>query len=192
MIKKTDGEKWRQVVFDNWETMQRKYAVSNMGRIASYTKNVEKDGELLKGSEIEGYKVLRLRVNGVYRALLFHRLVADAFCKKPSAAHTLVIHKNFKKQDNTAENIAWATREMVAEHNKKSPAVKAYRKKMQDAVPDIKKGLKLSIADVKHIKKTLQSTNRKLTYKQIAAKFGVSEMAITRIKRGENWGHVSV
>lgn len=192
MIKKTDGEKWRQVVFDNWETMQRKYAVSNMGRIASYTKNVEKDGELLKGSEIEGYKVLRLRVNGVYRALLFHRLVADAFCKKPSAAHSLVIHKNFKKQDNTAENIAWATREMVAEHNKKSPAVKAYRKKMQDAVPDIKKGLKLSIADVKHIKKTLQSTNRKLTYKQIAEKFGVSEMAITRIKRGENWGHVSV
>lgn len=192
MIKKTGGEKWRQVVFDNWETMQRKYAVSNMGRIASYTKNAEKDGELLKGSEIEGYKVLRLRVNGVYRALLFHRLVADAFCKKPSAEHTLVIHKNFKKQDNTAENIAWATREMVAEHNKKSPAVKAYRKKMQDAVPDIKKGLKLSNADVKHIKKTLQSTNRKLTYKQIAEKFGVSEMAITRIKRGENWGHVSV
>jgi hypothetical protein len=192
MIKKTDGEKWRQVVFDNWETMQRKYAVSNMGRIASYTKNVDKDGEQLKGSEIEGYKVLRLRVNGIYMAFLFHRMVANAFCKKPSAAHTLVIHKNFNKQDNTADNIAWATKEMVADHNKKSPAVIAYRKKMKDAVPHVKKGLKLSIADVKQIKKTLQSEKRKLTYKQIAEKFGVSEMAITRIKRGENWGHVSV
>jgi hypothetical protein len=125
-------------------------------------------------------------------ALLFHRMVAVSFCKKPSAAHTLVIHKNFKKQDNTAENIAWATKEIVADHHKKSPAVKAYRKKMQDAVPDIKKGIKLSIADVKQIKKILQSEKRKLTYKQLADKFGVSEMAITRIKRGENWSHVSV
>jgi hypothetical protein len=192
MIKKTEGEKWRQVVFDNWETMQRKYAVSNTGRIASYVKSVEKDGELLKGSEIEGYRVLRLRVKGAYVAFLFHRMVADAFCKKPSKDHTLVIHKNFKKQDNRAENLAWATKEIVAEHNKKSPAVKAYRKKMEEAIPDIKKGLKLTLAEVKQIKKMLQNPKRKLTHKQMAEKYGVSEMAITRIKRGENWGHVTV
>ena len=78
MIKKIEGEKWRQVVFDNWETMQRKYAISNMGRLASYSKRVLEDGLLLKGSDIEGYKVLRLRVNGSYVAFLFHRLVADS------------------------------------------------------------------------------------------------------------------
>jgi len=192
MIKKSDGEKWKQVVFDNCETMQRKYAVSNAGRVASYVKSLEKDGEDLKGSEIEGYKVLRLRVQGTYVAFLFHRLVASAFCKKPSADHTLVIHLNHKKQDNRAENIAWATKELVAEHNKKSPAVKAYRKKMQDAIPNIKKGLKLTLAEVKQIKKMLQNPKRKLTHKQMAEKYGVSEMAITRIKRGENWGHVVV
>ncbi len=192
MIKKTEGEKWRQVVFENWETMQRRYAVSNAGRVASYVKSVEKDGELLKGSEIEGYKVLRLRVKGAYVAFLFHRMVANAYCKKPSEAHSLVIHLNHKKQDNKADNIAWATKEMVAEHNKKSPAVKAYRKKMKDAVPDIKKGLKLTLGEVKQIKKMLLNPRRKLTHKQMAEKYGVSEMAITRIKRGENWGHVIV
>ncbi len=192
MITKSAGEKWKQVVFADCETMQRKYAVSNLGRVASYVKSVEKDGVLLKGSEIEGYKVLRLRVNGSYVAFLFHRMVADAFCKKPSKEHNLVIHKNFRKQDNRADNIAWATKEMVAEHNKKSPAVKAYRKRMEEAIPDIKKGLKLTRAQVKQIKKMLLSPNRKLTHKQIAEKYNVSEMAITRIKRGENWGHVTV
>ncbi len=192
MITKTAGEKWKQVVFENHETMQRKYAVSNTGRVASYVKSVEKDGTLLKGSEIEGYKVLRLRVNGNYVAFLFHRLVAEAFCKKPSKNHTLVIHKNHKKQDNEVANIAWATKELVAEHNKMSPAVQAYRKRMEEAIPDIKKGLKLTLGEVKQIKKMLQNPKRKLTHKQIAEKYSVSEMAITRIKRGENWGHVVV
>ncbi len=192
MITKSADEKWKQVVFENHESMQRKYAVSNMGRVASYVKSVEKDGELLKGSEIEGYRVLRLRVKGSYVAFLFHRMVANAFCKKPSKQHGQVIHKNHKKQDNRADNLAWATKEIVAEHNKKSPAVKAYRKRLQEAIPDIKKGLKLTLSEVKQIKKMLQNPRRKLTHKQIAEKYGVSEMAITRIKRGENWGHVTV
>ena len=192
MITKTAGEKWKQVVFENHESMQRKYAISNTGRVASYIKSVEKDGELLKGSEIEGYRVLRLRVKGSYVAFLFHRMVAEAFCKKPSKDFTRVIHKNHQKQDNRAENLIWATKEMVAEHNRTSPAVKAYRKRIEDAIPSIKKGLKLSINDVKQIKKVLQNPKRKLTHKQLAEKYGVSEMAITRIKRGENWGHVTV
>lgn len=192
MIQKIDGEKWRQVVFDNWETMQRRYAVSNKGRVASYVKNVQKDGELLKGSEIEGYKVLRLRVQGAYVAFLFHRLVAEHFVKKPSALHIMVMHLNHQKQDNTATNLKWGTKEMVAAHNKNSPAVMAYRKRMEETIPDIKKGLKLTLGQVKQIKKVLANPNRKVTYRQLAEKYGVSEMAITRIKRGENWGHVTI
>ena len=105
MIKKIEGEKWRQVVFDNWQTMQRKYAISSMGRLASYTDNLVKDGLLLKGSDIEGYKVLRLRVDGKYVAFLFHRLVAEYFIKKRKPGHTLVIHINYKKQDNHVQNL---------------------------------------------------------------------------------------
>jgi hypothetical protein len=192
MISKIADEKWKHVSFPGWESMQKKYAISNMGRMASYEKNVEKDGTVLKGSEIEGYKVLRLRVQGSYVAFLFHRLVAEYFCKKPSTEHKLVIHLNFKKQDNRAANIAWATKEQVADHNKNSPSVKAYRKKMRDETPNIKKGLKLTVTQVKQIKVLLGNPKRKLTHKQIAEKYGISEMAITRIKRGENWSHVKV
>jgi hypothetical protein len=192
MISKIANEKWKQVTFAGWETMQRKYAISSMGRLASYTSKVEKDGILLKGSEIEGYNVLRLRVQGAYVAFLFHRLVAEAFCKKGKAGFDYVIHLNHKKQDNKASNIKWATKEEVAAHNKNSPAVKAYRKQVQETAPDIKKGLKLTIAQVKQIKTLLKNPKRKLTHKQIAEKYGLSEMAITRMKRGENWGHVVV
>ncbi len=192
MIKKADGEKWKQITFTNWETLQRKYAVSNQGRVASYLNSVAKDGVLLNGSEIEGYRVLRLRVKGSYLALLFHRLVAEQFVKKPSSAHAMVIHLNYQKQDNRAENLKWATTAEVAEHNKKSPAVIAYRKKRDETVPTIKKGLKLNITQVKQIKKILASPRRKLTHKQLAEKYGISQMAITRMKRGENWGHVQI
>lgn len=192
MIKKIEGEKWRQVVFDNWETMQRKYAISNMGRMASYTDKVLSDGTLLKGSDIEGYKVLRLRVKGKYVAFLFHRLVAEYFLKKKKPDQNLVIHLNFKKQDNQVQNLKWASKEEVAEHSKQSPAVKAYRKKVSETIPDIKKGLKLTVGQVKQIKKLLQNPRRKLTYKQIAAKYAISEMAITRINRGENWGYITI
>lgn len=190
MIKQLPNEKWQQVKFDDWELMQNKYAISNMGRLASYQKSPAKDGRLLNGSGIEGYRVLRMKVNGNYKAFLFHRMVAEAFCKKANGAD-LVIHKNFNKQDNRASNLSWATQNAVAEHNKKSPEVLAYRKRLQAELPLRKKGLKLTLAQVKQIKKILQSRKRKLTYKQMAEKFGVSEMAITRIKRGENWAHVN-
>jgi hypothetical protein len=192
MIKKTEGEKWRQVVFENCQTMQRKYAISNKGRLASYEKSVEKDGVLLKGSEIGSYKVLRLRVQGAFVAFLFHRMVAASFLKKPKKDETMVIHLNHKKEDNRVENLAWASKFAVAAHNKNSPAVMAYHKKLKDTIPDIKKGLKLTLGQVKQIKKSLNSPNRKLTHKQLALKYGVSGMTITRIKRGENWGHVKV
>ena len=192
MIKKIEGEKWRQVVFDNWQTMQRKYAISSMGRLASYTESLAKDGMLLKGSDIEGYKVLRLRVDGKYVAFLFHRLVAEYFLKKRKPAHTLVIHNNYKKQDNQVLNLRWATKEEVAEHSKQSPAVKAYRKKVKESIPDIKRGLKLTVGQVRQIKKLLLNPKRKLTYKQIAARYDISEMAITRINRGENWGYITI
>jgi DNA-directed RNA polymerase specialized sigma subunit len=151
-----------------------------------------KDGALLKGSQIEGYRILRLRVKGKFVAFLFHRLVAEYYVRKSSVLQEFVIHLNYKKQDNRADNLRWATIQDVAEHNRRSPAVKAYRKKLSTAVPNLKRGLKLSLAQVKQIKKMLQSPLRKLTHKQIAAKYGISEMAVTRINRGENWGYVKV
>jgi DNA-binding phage protein len=51
-------------------------------------------------------------------------------------------------------------------------------------------GLKLNLAKVKKIKEMIGSKKRTMKMSQIADKFGISEMQLYRIKRGENWGHV--
>jgi predicted DNA-binding transcriptional regulator YafY len=43
---------------------------------------------------------------------------------------------------------------------------------------------------VKKIKDSLNNKNRRLTIKQMADKYEVSEMTMYRIKSGENWGRV--
>jgi DNA-binding Xre family transcriptional regulator len=51
-------------------------------------------------------------------------------------------------------------------------------------------GLKLNATQVKTIKDLINNPKRKLTYKQLAAKYKVSEMTLYRIKSGENWGRI--
>lgn len=186
------NEQWKQVIFNNWDKLQKKYAISNMGRIASYTKDVKKDGMIIKGSTVEDYNIIRLKVLDKYPAFLLHRLVASYFLKQPSSLHEFVIHLNHKKKDNRSENLQWATKEEVTEHNSKNPRVVKAKKQAKEKYLLLKKGMKLTLAQVIRIKKMLFNPKRKLTYKQLAEKYRVSEMAITRIKSGENWGHVHI
>jgi hypothetical protein len=51
-------------------------------------------------------------------------------------------------------------------------------------------GLKLNANQVKGIKKVLGSKNRNVTIRQLADKYGVSEMTLYRIKSGENWARI--
>ena len=51
-------------------------------------------------------------------------------------------------------------------------------------------GLKLTAAQVKQIKKIIGDPKRKLTMKKLAARYGVSEMTLYRIKSGENWSRI--
>jgi DNA-directed RNA polymerase specialized sigma subunit len=192
MIEYLQNEKWKHLLFRNSDKLQKNYAVSNMGRVASYADNIKRDGNIIKGSQTEGYSILRLRVKSEYVAFLIHRAIADLFVKKPSNKHEFVIHLNHKKKDNKANNLRWATQEEVSAHNQSNPAVKAAKRKQKERAIELKHGLKLNLREVVKIKQLLANPNRKLTYKQIAEKYGVSEMAITRMKRGENWGHVKV
>lgn len=42
------------------------------------------------------------------------------------------------------------------------------------------------------LKKRILDPNRKTRLRLIAKEFGISEMQLNRIKRGENWGHIKV
>ncbi|UEG50629.1 hypothetical protein LK994_03980 [Ferruginibacter lapsinanis] len=186
MIKKNAGETWKQLLFSGHKNLRKKYAISSLGRTASYTDNVSEDGKLLKGSLTSGYRTLNLHVADGNGTIYVHREVAKLFCKKTSPKQKYVIHLNHKKDDNSFKNLKWATLEEVSSHQQKSPSKIAY-KKIQASKS---KGLKLTATQVKAIKETIKNPKRKLTYKQIAEKYKVSEMTLYRIKSGENWSKV--
>ena len=186
MIKKNAGETWKPLQFAGWKELRKKYAVSSHGRVASFTSDVLEDGKLLNGSLTTGYRSLNLHRPNSKGTIYIHREVAKLFGKKGSPKHKYVVHVNHNKLDNRASNLKWATQEEVAKHQQKSPAKIAYKKVQASRTV----GLKLNANQVKAIKKLLDDPRRKQTYRQLAEKYGVSEMTLYRIRSGENWGRV--
>ena len=186
MIKKLPGEVWKPLVFNGSKELRNLYAVSSSGRIASYKEDVIKDGKLLNGSLTTGYRTLNLHRPGHKGTLYIHREMARLFLKRPSSKHKYVIHKNHNKLDNAVKNLSWATLEDMIMHQQKSPAKLAYKKRQANR----EVGLKLTATQVRRIKELLNNKNRRVTIKQLADRYEVSEMTMYRIKSGENWGRV--
>ncbi len=186
MIKKVPGETWKQLLFTGHKQHRRKYTVSSTGRAASYINDVMGDGKILNGSLTSGYKTLNLHLEDGNGTIYLHREIAKLFCKKPSPRYKYVIHLNHKKEDNNYTNLKWATLEEVGSHQQNSPQKIAYKKRQANKT----EGLKLNITQVRSIKEAINNPIRRLTYKQMAAKYNVSEMTLYRIKSGENWGQV--
>jgi hypothetical protein len=186
MIKKIAGEVWKSLQFPGWKELRKKYAVSSHGRVASYTDDVLEDGKLLNGSLTTGYRSLNLHRPNSKGTIYIHREVAKLFQKKSTPKNKFVVHINHNKLDNRASNLKWANQEEVSKHQQKSPAKIAYKAVQASRTT----GLKLNATQVKSIKKLLEDPKRKLTYRQLAEKYGVSEMTLYRIKSGENWGRI--
>jgi NUMOD4 motif/HNH endonuclease len=186
MIKKLAGEVWKPLLFSGSKELRNLYAVSSLGRIASYKEDVLKDGKLLNGSLTTGYRTLNLHRPGHKGTLYIHREIAKLFLKKPSTKHKYVIHKNHNKLDNSVKNLEWATLEKMIRHQQKSPAKVAYKKRQANR----EVGLKLTAIQVRKIKDQLNQKTRRVTIKQLANRYNVSEMTMYRIKSGENWGRI--
>lgn len=186
MIKKIKGETWKPLRFSGWMELRNCYAVSNLGRIASYKHDILKDGKLLSGSLTTGYRTLNLHRPNNKGTLYIHREMAKIFLKKPLAKSKYVIHRNHNKLDNNIKNLRWATLDQMIGHQQDSPAKIAYKEKQANKT----EGLKLKATDVKKIKGILKNKNRNITIKKLAQNYRVSEMTIYRIKSGENWGRI--
>ncbi len=186
MIRFLKNEVWKSLPLKNKRALRKKYAVSNRGRLVSYTDNI-RSGTLLKGSTVEGYTVINVKPNNNYQSLYLHRVIAKLFLQKPDRKHKFVIHLDHDKKNNDVRNLKWATKEEMEAHQQKSPAKLAYKERQRNRT----EGLKLNVQKVKAIKRLLKNRGRK-TMKQIARKYGISEMQLYRIKNGENWGHVTV
>ncbi len=123
--------------------------------------------------------------------VLIHKAVAILFLPKPESNQKFVIHKDWSKTNNSADNLQWASQEEVTKHQFSNPKIELEKFKDQLAgikrKPNTKMG-KLKESDVLFIKRKLSKGNT--TLRTLAKRFGVSDMQIHRIKTGENWGHV--
>jgi hypothetical protein len=186
MIKKLPGEIWKPLLFSGSNELRNLYALSSFGRIASYKEEILEDGKILNGSLTTGYNTLNLHRPGNKGTLYIHRELARLFLKKTSPKQKFVIHINHDKLDNNIKNLQWASLQDMIAHQQESPAKIAYKKKQATR----ETGLKLTISEVKKIKNQLNNEKRRLTIKQLADKYQVSEMTMYRIKSGENWARV--
>ena len=188
MIKNFRGEVWKTLHKEEWEA-RFVYKVSNYGRLVSFLKNKE-EGELMRGGRVGGYLNFAVRLkSGKSKTYYIHRIVAELFLDKKEG-DKYVIHKNFQKDDNRVENIAWATKDEWVAHQYHSPSVKENKKKRK--LRKVTSYSKLTYAQAVILKKKLLDPNRKTRIRVLAKQFGVSEMQLYRIKSGENWGDIEV
>jgi hypothetical protein len=174
-LRKIEDEIWRDVPNSN-----NRYCVSNYGRIKSFAYN-KKDGQLLKCDVIKGFKLVQLNMNKFKRKYYVHKLVADIWITKPTDKHIFVTHLDGNKMNNHITNLEWHTKETLMVKHKENRLNNIFQK------PKSINNTKLKESDVVLLKSMLQ---RGVVQATIAKMFCISEMQVTRIKRGENWGHI--
>lgn len=97
------------------------YQVSNLGNIKSLRKRIDKgkchryfDEKILKPIETNrGYLRVKLCKDRKIKKIRVHRLVAEAFIKRPELE---VNHIDGNKKNNKAENLEWVTQRENKQH----------------------------------------------------------------------------
>ncbi len=176
-LKKLDDEVWLPIP----DTANR-YEVSNYGRVKSYV-NDSVNGKILKCGSVKGFKIVDLKANGKSRRVCVHKLVAEVWHGKPSEQHKYVTHIDSNLNNNHVSNLKWLTDEELRAHYSNYFKIKYNKPSFQRILTKNK----ISEKDVALLKSMLE---RGIRQSVIAKLFGISEMQVTRIKRGENWGHV--
>ncbi|AFK03751.1 hypothetical protein Emtol_2615 [Emticicia oligotrophica DSM 17448] len=175
---------------------KRRYMASNLGRIASFYKDLHEDGYILKPSKGNPTSGLRLALKVYFvgdkigvkgkpisesKNLSFpvHNIIAELFLGPPGEDDEQVIHLDHDKYNNEVSNLKWASKEEAWAHFKKS-----------EHYTPVQKGQKLTIDRVRLIKRKILEGKTKQSL--LAKQFGLSEMGIYRIKTGKLWRHVTV
>ena len=169
-LRKIEDEIWRVVPDSN-----NRYLVSNYGRIKSFAYN-KKEGQVLRCFVINGFKQVQISSKKINRKFYVHKLVAQIWISKPSDKHNFVTHLDGNLKNNHISNLEWHTRETLTVRHREL----GNRKR-------VVRNSKLNESDIRHLKSMLE---RGVVQAKIAKLFRISEMQVTRIKRGENWGHV--
>jgi len=179
MIDQYQNEHWKRIDFEGIHPEENVH-ISDFGRIRSF-KTSRKGGKIIGGSWLSGYNILVLRMKDDKRKTVFiHKLVAQYFIKSNSEDAEFVIHIDYDRKNNHFSNLKWVNRKQLSEHRK------------NDADYDKKKvrNSKLTETQVIRLKKMLNRGTVK-PYR-LAQQFGITHTQLSRIRNGENWGHIKV
>ena len=192
-VKFYPNEEFREIVLN--DSLKLRYAISNKGRLISFTDDMQK-GRLLQGGMVDGYRILRFKIteDGKFKYLyrFYYKLVAETFLSKVSDEQTFVLHLDYVRDNDDVKNLQWATRTEMLAHSNKSPAVLAARAKFVEDKAGSKAVSKLNSTQVMRIKKMLARPDLKTRKSIIAKQFGITTMQLRRIETGENWGYVTI
>lgn len=178
-------EHWKLVEFDDKVLDEEYFMVSSHGRLKKLVSADDTDGKLKTPNLIHGYPRVEIRLkSGTRSARYLHKLIAEAFIKKPNDSCVSVVHMDYDKANNHISNLKWVTKAERYAHQQKNPIYENKENRITNC--------KLNAGRVKIIKKKLMDPNRKTRLKIIAKQFGVTTMQLQRIKTGENWGHVKI
>jgi hypothetical protein len=175
-LRKLQDEEWRQITWAD-----KHYEVSNYGRVKSFVYD-KTEGRMVRPGNIRGFLSVSFRTNGKTKSHLVHKITAELFVPKDHDGQDTVIHLDWNKQNNHYTNLQWVTKEDA--YKRMFQRIQENRRKSGKKVVT---SSKLKPEDVKLLKSMLK---RGVKQNIIARLFSISEMQVTRIKRGENWGEI--
>ena len=154
-----------------WVDISEKYEASTEGHIRN-----KKTGRIL--AEFvgkDGY--LRTKCDDKTRTI--HRVIALAFVPTV-AGKDFVNHKDGNKQNNSAENLEWCTREENMKH--------AYSHGLKTPQKGESNGrAKLTFEDVQFIRASYKKGDKEYGATALAKKFNVARQTIGAVVSGQNW-----
>lgn len=180
-LENIDGEIWKDI--PGFEGL---YQASNLGRIKSLERwyqsaNLLKMPENIKTQRInhKGYLYLHLCKNGKKWATTVHKLIALTFIGEKPYPKVTINHIDANKLNNKVENLEYCSVKENIQH---------YRREVNDFVGINHPMARLTETDVLNIRK--EYTELKTKQKDIAAKYNITQVMVSRIIRRIAWTHI--
>lgn len=171
------NKKFKGEIFKFVPKCNKRYAVSNYGRVFSVMRRAPK--ELKSSLSKKGYPRVKIYYNAINKKTIpVHRLVGLCFLKNPLRKKQ-INHKNGIKKDNRAVNLEWATGHENMQHAFKNGLKKAKRGEENN-------NAKLSLKKVLKIKKLLK--NKTVTDVAKIMKITINHVSLIKTKR--IWNHI--
>lgn len=109
MVENLEGEEWVVLVLENRKG-NKQYAISNFGRVASFTKDFSDAKTLPMKNEPGRYTRLRIEFIDGVKSVYVHQVVAQNFLEMPKKKNlTDILHINGNINDNHFENLQWVS-----------------------------------------------------------------------------------